>query len=98
MLTGKARISVMQPDGKMFIDDIGPGDLWYFPAGFPHSIQGLADDGCEFLLVFDDGAFSEDDTFLLSEFLAHTSRRLCRRIPTGRRKPGISSPPRSSIS
>ncbi len=73
MLTGKARISLMQPDGKMFIDDIGPGDLWYFPAGYPHSIQGLEGDGCEFLLVFDEGAFSEDDTFLLSEFLAHTS-------------------------
>src|SRR5271170_352863 len=73
MLTGKARISVMQPDGKMFIDDVGPGDLWYFPAGFPHSIQGLEGDGCEFLLVFDQGDFSEDDTFLLSEFLAHTS-------------------------
>jgi oxalate decarboxylase len=73
MLTGKARVSVMQPDGKMFIDDVGVGDLWYFPAGFPHSIQGLEDDGCEFLLVFDEGNFSEDDTFLLSEFLAHTS-------------------------
>jgi oxalate decarboxylase len=72
MLTGKARISVMQPDGKMFIDDIGVGDLWYFPAGFPHSIQGLEAEGCEFLLVFDQGNFSEDDTFLLSEFLAHT--------------------------
>lgn len=73
MLTGNARVSVMQPDGKMFIDDLGPGDLWYFPAGYPHSIQGLAGDGCEFLLVFNEGAFSEDDTFLLSEFLAHTS-------------------------
>jgi oxalate decarboxylase len=72
MLTGKARISVMQPDGKMFIDDVDPGDLWYFPAGFPHSIQGLEGDGCEFLLVFDQGDFSEDDTFLLSEFLVHT--------------------------
>lgn len=72
MLTGKARITLMQPDGKMFIDDVGPGDLWYFPAGYPHSIQGLESDGCEFLLVFDQGDFSEDDTFLLSEFLAHT--------------------------
>ena len=72
MLTGKARVSVMQPDGKMAIDDVEAGDLWYFPAGFPHSIQGLAGDGCEFLLVFDEGAFSEDDTFLLSEFLTHT--------------------------
>jgi oxalate decarboxylase len=72
MLTGKARITVMQPDGRMFIDDVGPGDLWYFPAGYPHSIQGLEDDGAEFLLVFDDGDFSEDDTFMLSDFLAHT--------------------------
>jgi oxalate decarboxylase len=72
VLTGKARVSVMQPDGKMAIDDVGAGGLWYFPAGYPHSIQGLGEDGCEFLLVFDEGAFSEDDTFLLSEFLAHT--------------------------
>jgi len=81
MLTGKARVSVMQPDGKMFIDDVEAGDLWYFPSGYPHSIQGLkgegptgdpASDGCEFLLVFDEGSFSEDDTFLLSEFLART--------------------------
>jgi oxalate decarboxylase len=73
MLSGKARVTVMQPNGKMAIEDVGAGDLWYFPAGFPHSIQGLERDGCEFLLVFDEGAFSEDDTFLLSEFLAHTS-------------------------
>lgn len=71
MLTGSARVSVMQPDGKMFIDDVARGDLWYFPAGFPHSIQGLEGPGCEFLLVFDQGNFSEDDTFLLSELLAH---------------------------
>ncbi|MGA2538982.1 MAG: cupin domain-containing protein, partial [Terracidiphilus sp.] len=44
MLTGKARVTVMQPDGKMAIDDVGVGDLWYFPAGFPHSIQGLEGD------------------------------------------------------
>lgn len=72
MLSGKARVTLMQTDGKMFVDDIQKGDLWYFPAGLPHSIQGLEGDGCEFLLVFDQGDFSEDATFLLSEFLAHT--------------------------
>jgi len=42
----------------------------------PHSIQGLDSevDGCEFLLVFDDGNFSEDSTFLLTDWLAHTPR------------------------
>ncbi len=72
MLSGKARVTLMQPEGKMFVDDVQQGDLWYFPAGMPHSIQGLEGEGCEFLLVFDQGDFSEDDTFLLSEFLAHT--------------------------
>jgi oxalate decarboxylase len=72
MLDGNARVTVLNPDGTVFIDDVGKGDLWYFPAGFPHSIQGLAPDGCEFLLVFDEGLFSEDDTFLLSDWLTHT--------------------------
>lgn len=72
MLYGSARITVLNPDGTVFIDDVSKGDLWYFPAGYPHSIQGLGPDGCEFLLVFDEGNFSEDGTFLLSEWLAHT--------------------------
>jgi oxalate decarboxylase len=65
-------VSVLNPDGTVFLGDVGKGDLWYFPAGFPHSIQGLGPDGTEFLLVFDQGAFSEDNTFLLSDWVAHT--------------------------
>jgi oxalate decarboxylase len=76
MLYGSARVTVMNPDGTMFIDDVGKGDLWLFPAGYPHSIQGLAPDGCEFLLVFNQGDFTEDGTFLLSEFVAHTPRNV----------------------
>src|ERR1700748_1619620 len=69
MLYGNARVTVMNPDGTMFIDDVGKGDLWLFPAGYPHSIQGLQPDGCQFLLVFDEGDFSEDGTFLFSEMI-----------------------------
>ncbi|QMV19004.1 cupin domain-containing protein [Granulicella sp. 5B5] len=72
MLYGNARVTVLNPDGTIFIDDVSQGDLWFFPAGYPHSIQGLGPDGCEFLLVFDEGGFSEDGTFLVSEWLAHT--------------------------
>jgi oxalate decarboxylase len=71
MLYGTARITAIDPQGRNFVDDVGVGDLWYFPAGFPHSIQGLGPDGCEFLLVFDDGNFDEDDTFLLSDWFKH---------------------------
>ena len=72
MIYGKARVTVLNPDGTIFIDDVAQGDLWFFPAGFPHSIQGLAPDGCEFLLVFDEGSFSEYQTFLISDWVAHT--------------------------
>jgi oxalate decarboxylase len=74
MLKGRARITAVDQGGRAFQDDVGEGDLWNFPSGIPHSIQGLEGDGCEFLLVFDDGDFSEDDTFSLTDFLAHTPR------------------------
>jgi oxalate decarboxylase len=76
MLNGNARVTVFEPDGKMFIGDVSEGDLWFFPTAHPHSIQGLGPDGCEFLLVFDEGAFSEYTTFLLSGFLAHTPSKV----------------------
>ena len=72
MLMGNARVTVYSPDGTMFVDDVAEGDLWIFPAGYPHSIQGTGADGCEFLLVFNQGKFSEEDTFLLSDWLMHT--------------------------
>jgi oxalate decarboxylase len=73
VLDGSCRVSVLDDQGRLFIDDVGVGDLWYFPPGLPHSIQALAD-GVEFLLVFDDGAFSENSTFLITDWFAHTPR------------------------
>lgn len=72
MLYGRARITAIDAQGRNFVDDVGVGDLWYFASGIPHSIQGLGPDGCEFLLVFDDGAFDEDNTFLISDWFKHT--------------------------
>jgi oxalate decarboxylase len=72
MLYGSARITAVDVEGRSFVDELGVGDLWYFPPGIPHSIQGLGPDGCEFLLVFDDGDFDEDNTFLLSDWFKHT--------------------------
>jgi oxalate decarboxylase len=71
MLYGNARITAIDADGKSFVADVKKYDLWYFPTGIPHSIQGLGPDGCEFMLVFDDGNFSESETLLLSDAMAH---------------------------
>jgi oxalate decarboxylase len=73
MLAGSARITAIDQEGRNFIADVGVGDLWNFPAGIPHSIQGLQE-GCEFLLVFDDGNFSENETFLVTDWFVHTPR------------------------
>jgi len=71
MLAGQARITAVDNDGHNFIADVNAGDLWYFPSGIPHSIQGLGQDGCEFLLAFPDGQFSEDSTFAITDLFAH---------------------------
>ena len=74
MFNGGARVTAIDADGKSFVADTFEGDLWYFPPGIPHSIQGLKPDGAKFLLVFDDGNFSEHETVLLSDLMAHTPR------------------------
>jgi oxalate decarboxylase len=75
VLAGSVRITAVDPEGRNFIDDVGTGDIWNFPKGIPHSIQGLAE-GAEFLLVFDDGNFSENETFLITDWFAHTPREI----------------------
>ena len=72
VLDGRVRITAIDENGWDFVDDLGVGDLWYFPSGIPHALQGLEE--CEFLLVFDDGHFSENSTFSLTDWFAHTPK------------------------
>ncbi|KAF8151249.1 oxalate decarboxylase [Mycena galopus ATCC 62051] len=73
VLSGSTQVTAVDMDGRNFLATVGPGDLWFFPPGIPHSLQATNEsaEGSEFLLIFDDGAFSEDDTFLLTDWLAH---------------------------
>jgi len=70
-LSGKARLTALDLDGRGFVKDVVKDDLWFFPPGVPHSIQGLEPDGVEFLLVFDNGNFSEGNTTLVTDWLRH---------------------------
>ncbi|EIT86142.1 oxalate decarboxylase [Fictibacillus macauensis ZFHKF-1] len=72
LLLGRARITSVNQNGQNFIADINPGDLWYFPPGIPHSIQGL--EHCEFLLIFDNGDFSDQSTLSLSDWFSRTPK------------------------
>ncbi|KAH8174571.1 cupin domain-containing protein [Sarocladium implicatum] len=76
VLDGEVRITALDYEGGNFIDDLKKGDLWYFPSGVPHSLQGLGENGTEFLLIFDSGSFSEESTFILSDWLKHTPKEV----------------------
>jgi oxalate decarboxylase len=70
VVSGRCRTTVLHPDGSSAIDSFGPGDVWYFPRGWGHSIQGLGPGECHFILIFDNGDFSEDHTFSITDWLA----------------------------
>jgi oxalate decarboxylase len=69
---GNCRVTILDESGRPQVDDLKEGDLWYFPAGLPHSLQGLEPDGTEFVLAFDNGDASENNTLLLTDWIAHT--------------------------
>ncbi|KAF8752776.1 Oxalate Decarboxylase [Rhizoctonia solani] len=54
VMAGSCRVNVVNQLGRNYLADVYPGDLWYFPQGIPHSIQGLnntATDASSFLYV-----------------------------------------------
>ena len=67
VLSGRCRVTTIDPQGHSEIADFNPGDVWYFPRGHGHSIQGLGPQDCSFLLVFDNGYFSEFGTFSITD-------------------------------
>src|SRR5580700_11547276 len=69
---GNCRVTILDQDGRPQVADVKAGDLWYFPAGLPHSLQGLSPDGTEFVLAFDNGESSEFNTLLVTDWIAHT--------------------------
>jgi oxalate decarboxylase len=72
MTYGNCRITILDEQGRPSVQDVKTGDLWYFPPGLPHSLQGLGPDGAEFVLAFDNGLSSEYNTLLVTDWIAHT--------------------------
>ncbi len=72
VVKGRVRTTVIGPDGTSEVNDFNPGDVWYFPRGHGHMLQGLGPQETHFVLIFDDGAFSEFGTFSSTDWLGHT--------------------------
>lgn len=76
VISGNVRTTIINPEGQYETNDFKQGDIWYFPRGHGHSIEGLGPDGTTFMLVFDNGAFSEFATFSITDWLAQTPREI----------------------
>jgi oxalate decarboxylase len=72
VVKGNVRATVISPNGQPAQDDFGPGDVWYFPKGHGHALQCLGPDEAHFILVFDNGKFSEFGTFSITDWVGHT--------------------------
>jgi len=72
VLEGRVRTTVVDPSGLAETNDFDPGDVWYFPRGHGHMLQCLGDKPCHFILIFDNGYFSEFGTFSITDWVGHT--------------------------
>ena len=76
VMEGRVRTTVIDPQGYAETNDFDAGDVWYFPRGHGHMLQCLGEQPCHFILIFDNGYFSEFGTFSIADWIGHTPRPL----------------------
>ncbi|RQM04826.1 hypothetical protein DH86_00004303, partial [Scytalidium sp. 3C] len=75
---GSVLLSAVDENGHYQIEKLEVGDIWYFPKGSAHTIQGLEEEN-EYLLVFDNVFVkltfpSNSTTFMVDDWVAHTPK------------------------
>jgi oxalate decarboxylase len=76
VIEGQVRTTVIDPHGSAETNDFDPGDVWYFPRGHGHMLECLGEKPAHFILIFDNGYFSEFGTFSISDWIGHTPKSL----------------------
>jgi oxalate decarboxylase len=76
VLEGRMRTTVIDGHGESEINDFEPGDIWYFPRGHGHMLQCVGDKPAKFILIFDNGYFSEFGTFSVTDWIGHAAPSL----------------------
>jgi len=76
VIEGRVRTTVIDPRGRAETNDFEPGDIWYFPRGHGHMLECLGNEPAHFILIFDNGYFSEFGTFSITDWIGHTSKHL----------------------
>jgi oxalate decarboxylase len=76
VIEGDVRTTVIDPQGNSETNEFEPGDIWYFPRGHGHMLECLGHKPCHFILIFDNGYFSEFGTFSITDWIGHTPKAL----------------------
>jgi oxalate decarboxylase len=76
VVEGRIRTTVIEPGGTSEVNEFSAGDVWFFPRGHGHMLECLGDQPCHFILIFDNGYFSEFGTFSLTDWFAQTPKAL----------------------
>src|SRR5213075_482654 len=76
VLKGRVRTTAINPAGQTETNDFEPGDIWYFPRGHAHMLECLGNEPTHFILIFDNGYFSEFGTFSITDWIGHTPKHL----------------------
>jgi oxalate decarboxylase len=76
VIEGNVRTTVIDPRGNSETNAFEPGDIWYFPRGHGHMLECLGHQPCHFILIFDNGYFSEFGTFSITDWIGHTPKGL----------------------
>jgi oxalate decarboxylase len=76
VLKGRVRTTVINPAGQTETNDFEPGDIWYFPRGHAHVLECLGNEPTHFILIFDNGYFSEFGTFSITDWIGHAPKPL----------------------
>src|SRR5262245_29276394 len=76
VIEGRVRTTVIDPQGNAETNDFDVGDVWYFPRGHGHMLECLGAAPCRFILIFDNGYFSEFGTFSITDWIGHAPKPL----------------------
>ena len=76
VIEGRVRTTVIDPQGNAETNDFDVGDVWYFPRGHGHMLECLGAAPCKFILIFDNGYFSEFGTFSITDWIGHAPKPL----------------------
>src|SRR6516165_9891549 len=76
VMKGRVRTTLINPAGQSETNDFDPREIWHFPRRHAHMLECLGNEPTHFILIFDNGYFSEFGTFSITDWIGHVPKPL----------------------